>query len=78
MDHLISPKHHDFVTSVFDSSFEDNNSYDFFDNKNKNIDNNFSVFSEKKLFEIEIKQNNNYNKNIELLHSSQNYKNKKK
>ena len=46
----MSPKHHDFVTSVFDSSFEDNNSYDFFDNKNKNIDNNFSVFSEKKLF----------------------------
>ena len=73
----MSPKHHDFATSAFDSSFEDNNSYDFFDNKNKNIDNNFSVFSEKKLFEIEIKQNNNYNKNIELLHSSQNYKNKK-
>ena len=63
----MSPKHHDFVTSVFDSSFEDNNSYDFFDNKNKNIDNNFSVFSEKKLFEIEIKQNNNYNINLEFL-----------
>ena len=63
----MSPKPHDFVTSVFDSSFEDNSSYDFFDNKNKNIDNNFSVFSEKKLFEIEIKQNNNYNINLEFL-----------
>ena len=74
----MSPKPHDFVTSVFDSSFEDNSSYDFFDNKNKNIDNNFSVFSEKKLFEIEIKQNNNYNINLKFLHNSQNNNENKK
>ena len=67
MNYPTTTKNQDFVNDFIDSSLDDANFYELFDYKNKNLYNNLLSLPEKKLFEIEIKQNNNYNINLEFL-----------
>ena len=67
MNFPTTTKNQDFANDFIDSSLDDANFYEFFDYKNKNLYNNLLSLPEKKLFEIEIKQNNNYNINLEFL-----------
>ena len=67
MNFPTTTKNQDFANDFIDSSLDDANFYELFDYKNKNLNNNLLSLPEKKLFEIEIKQNNNYNINLEFL-----------